>query len=268
MRSPALQLAAATGAFLLLTIFDVRAGAGVEEPGAPTGTAMRAAQANALADKYCVVCHRGATPGGGLTLEGFDIARVDPVIPRMMRIKIEIDGALGAAGVPEPDAATTQAFLGALSAAGSRPEPPAWTVTLEQDPGHGYTQVTARSVQRVSGSSQSLYELTVTCTGASKKPSMHVAALSEAAGGQRIDRVIARKHDGTVPVDYVVDGVQRTDWWLPGERANTLDAPTPMPIADRSLTISGVFPDEAVSFPFAELSPTIRRQLSFCSPRP
>ena len=97
---------------------------------------------------------------------------------------------------------------------------------------------------------------------------MRVAAFAEAASGQRIERTIARKHDGTVPVDYVVDGAQRTDWWLPGDRANALDAPAPMPIADRSLTISGVFPDEAVTFPFAELSPTIRRQLSFCSAHP
>ena len=141
-------------------------------------------------------------------------------------------------------------------------------MTLEQDPGHGYTQVTARSVQRAAGQSQSLYELTVICTGASRRPSMRVAAFSETAVEQRLERVIPRKHDGTVPVDYLVDGVQGTDWWLPGERANTLDAPRAMPIADRSLTISGVFPDEAVTFPFAELSPTIRRQLSFCSTRP
>src|SRR5262245_10593432 len=107
MRSSALQLVATVGAFLLLTTIGVRGGARVEEvAAAPAVTAMPAAQVNALAQSHCVVCHQGATPGGGLAFDGFDVARVDPIVARMMLIKIEKDGALTASGLPRPDPAT------------------------------------------------------------------------------------------------------------------------------------------------------------------
>jgi hypothetical protein len=125
-------------------------------PAAAISEPMPAAQQNAIVQKYCAGCHKGATPGGGLSLEAFDAGREDPGLARLIVAKISKDGAMSAAGVPRPDAPTLDAFLAGLSGVAERPTNGigVWDVTLAPEPKSGYTLVTARIQQDVPAASQ------------------------------------------------------------------------------------------------------------------
>ena len=240
MRSRSFLLVAAIGPFFILTtLLQARGGAPDEgRERASNAVVLPAAQVNALAEKHCVVCHRGASPGGGLSFEGFDIARVDPAVARMMVVKIDADGAMGAAGVPMPDVPVRQAFVGALAAAGARPEPGAWTITLGVDGGGGHSVGTARAVHQAGGAAAgSRYELTLTCGGKSRQAGLQLSAVTTDASGVRAVRPLAVSPDAA------------------------------MPLPDRTLALAGL-PGETATFSFADLPPSIHRQLSFCFARP
>ena len=66
---------------------------------------MPVAQQNALIQKHCVVCHTDAARSGGLSLEHFNAATVDPSLAAMMVSKIN-GGAMGASAAPKPDQPT------------------------------------------------------------------------------------------------------------------------------------------------------------------
>src|SRR5689334_21722753 len=77
-------------------------------------SAMPVLQQNALVQKYCAVCHSDAKMMGGLSLEHFDAAHPDPSIATMMVNKLN-SGAMGAAGIAQPDRSVVDALASALS---------------------------------------------------------------------------------------------------------------------------------------------------------
>src|SRR5579872_6892013 len=79
------------------------------------GDIMPPAQQTALIQKYCAVCDTDASMNGGLTLEHFDAAKVDPSLAAMLVSKLK-GKALGAAGLPLPEKATQDALEAALTA--------------------------------------------------------------------------------------------------------------------------------------------------------
>ena len=95
---------------------------------------MPAAQQNALVGKYCATCHDNKKRLGGLTLETFDAARPDPAIASMMVNKLD-GGAMGAAGLAQPDKTTVTALRSALAAAARNTEAATggWTLLAFND---------------------------------------------------------------------------------------------------------------------------------------
>jgi cytochrome c551/c552 len=76
---------------------------------------MPAAQQNQMIQKYCAVCHTDASRNGGLSLQHFDAAHVNPADAALVLSKVE-NTALGAAGIPVPDRPTQDALIAALTA--------------------------------------------------------------------------------------------------------------------------------------------------------
>src|SRR5689334_12619246 len=73
------------------------------------------AQQNSLVQKYCAVCHTDAARNGGLSLEHYDAAQVNPALAAMLLSKLR-NGAMGAAGLRIPDSNTRDAWITATVA--------------------------------------------------------------------------------------------------------------------------------------------------------
>src|SRR3954447_2354415 len=85
---------------------------------------MPPAQQNTLVQKYCAVCHTDAAKNGGLSLEHYDSAQVNPALAAMLLSKLR-NGAMGAAGLGIPDSATRDAWVAATAAQAERAK--GWT---------------------------------------------------------------------------------------------------------------------------------------------
>lgn len=85
--------------------------------GAFAAERMPAPQQTALVQKYCAVCHTESAKNGGLSLQHYDAARPDPQRAAMLLSKLR-NGAMGAAGLAVPDAATREAWVSATVAQG------------------------------------------------------------------------------------------------------------------------------------------------------
>jgi hypothetical protein len=81
---------------------------------APSGALSASAQ-KAFVQQYCVTCHNDAQMTGGLSLEKFDPAHVDPSVAGIMVGKLKAK-AMPPQGMQQPDDAARQAFIDALSA--------------------------------------------------------------------------------------------------------------------------------------------------------
>jgi hypothetical protein len=97
---------------------------------------ISAADTNDLIGRRCVVCHNAAKPLGGLNLQTFDAAKPDPAVALMMSVKVGKDGAMSAAGNPQPNQATIDEFLRVLTTYSVQNESVSgpWTVDLQVDP--------------------------------------------------------------------------------------------------------------------------------------
>jgi hypothetical protein len=224
--------------------------------------AMPVTQQNALVQKYCAVCHTDAKPTGGLSLEHFDAASPDPGVAAMMVSKLKA-GAMGAAGISQPDGNTLKALMNALSAEAAGAG--GWTLTRTQNPATQALILTASIVQEVPGAANAgepdVYWLKLTCRTDTREAEMQLAW----APGDvpRTGGVISAAVDGKAPSTYKVkpgDGAAV----LYATKENAAVPESVMPLPAQTLTISNLFPDETVVFPFGGLTQTVRQTLSMC----
>jgi hypothetical protein len=210
----------------------------------PALAQMPAAQQNALVQTYCAVCHTDAEPLGGLSLQHFDGAHADPGVAAMMVSKLK-SNALGASGKPLPDKATQDALLNALLAQSSGANQ--WTVS-----GTGASIVEE-------GKNKNVYRLTLTCRAG--KPE---AQLAWSPGVPKQGTAVSAMVDGRARLAYEVVGLEPM-----GMGSDLKSGPgsmilTAMPIPQQTLTVTGVFGDEGVEFPFRALNQEARDTLSKC----
>lgn len=200
---------------------------------------MPADQQNSLVQTYCAVCHTGANPTGGISFEKFDAASPDPGLAAMMASKIK-DGAISASGIPKPDRGTIEALLKALDAKAAGSDK--WTTTPT-------TPFTTGIVAIVPGKPD-LYRLKLSCNADTSEAEMQLAWAPRDIPGRAL---LSAAADGKPPLKYDVGE---------GDGAAKLDATGPLP--EKSLTISGVFPNQTVVFSFADLNQITRQNLSAC----
>jgi hypothetical protein len=255
---------------------------------------MPAATTNALVHKYCEVCHDDAHLNGGMSLEHFDAAHVDPGIAAMLLSKltnglplakvsaantdpaaaaaIDIEmknSAIHAAGLPAPDSATARAFVLALSAEADRATE--WTVNQVQSPASPGQVVTASVIREVAAANDptrmDIYRLALTCRADTRDGEMQVAW---APGGPKNGRAMSVSVDGNnlyTDVDLVYGigvnagpGAAR----LYATKDNFGIAKFPLPLPKQTLAIGNLTPDKSVVFPFGGLTQAARESLSTC----
>ncbi|MEO5923249.1 MAG: hypothetical protein ABIR70_05410 [Bryobacteraceae bacterium] len=217
---------------------------------------MPVAQQNALIQKYCAVCHTDARPNGGLSLQHFDAAHADPADAAMVLSKV-LGGALGAAGLPAPDDATVDAWTSALKAEAVGADQ--WTLKRTAN------AVTASIVRAVPTAEQpDLYRLTLTCRNSREAEVQLAWAPGVPKSGQEFavipDKRVAKmyKVEGTETMGNGTSGTSGSGSILLYKQSSVVQIP-----AD-SLLIRDLFPQEKVSFPFAELTKENRVALSAC----
>jgi hypothetical protein len=219
-------------------------------------SAMPVAQQNTLVQTYCAVCHNDAHLNGGLSLEHFDAAQPDPGLAAMLVSKLK-GKAMGAAGIPLPDRATQDALLSALSseAAGAS----GWNVIR--------TPILTASVVQgalsaANGGEPDLYRLTLTCNADTHEGEMQLAW---SPGVPSPDRVMSFAVDEKAPLTYKVESGEKMFKGASGDSGTGAIILYPaIPLPAQTLTISNLFSDETVVFPFGGLTQPVRKALSTC----
>ncbi len=225
--------------------------------------AMPVAQQNALVLKHCAVCHNDAHKQGGLSLEHFDAAHPDPSVAAMMLSKVRDGGAMSAASIPMPDKTTQDALVSALTAEAIGAS--AWTVNRTQNLTTQAPILTASIVREVP-SRIDVYRLTLTCHVDTHEGEMQLAwaprdvpqgSWRYHTGGATFSAAV----DGKMPFTYNVDnGEGAAVLYTATESAGVIKLPLPA----QTLTISNLFPDQTVVFPFDSLTQAARHELSTC----
>src|SRR4051812_9802653 len=228
---------------------------------APAAELMPPAQQNALVHKYCAVCHTDAARNGGLSLQHYDAAQVNPALAAMLLSKLR-NGAMGAAGAGIPDPATRDAWVLATTAQAERAK--GWTVTRTETPDSKARTLTASIVRdvapRQSATDSPLYRLTLECDMASHKGQIQLTW----SPAPQTSRTFFVSADGNTAIPHNLEGqgkmVGNGTPLTTGLAAAVLKAPLP----ENTLTIADLFPGETVVFPLGELDPVDRRQLAVC----
>lgn len=224
---------------------------------------MPPAQQNALVQKYCAVCHTDAANNGGLSLEHYDAARADPALAAMLLSKLR-NGAMGAAGLGIPDPAARAAWVAATSAQAERAKD--WTVIRSEARGSEAPVLTASIVREVAPRNRDtdapLYRLTLACDIASRKGEIQLTW----SPAPQTDRTISVSADGNVAIPHRLEGrEEKMGNGTPGT-TGLAAAMLNLPLPEKTLTISDLFPGETVVFPLGELDRMDRRQLAVCFP--
>jgi len=217
---------------------------------------MPAAQQNALLQKYCVVCHTDAHMNGGLSLEHFDASHPDPGVAAMLVSKLKAQ-AMGAAGIPLPDSTTQSALLSALSAESAGASK--WTV--KPTSGILTVSVVEELPSKANAGEPDLYHLTVTCNVNTHQAETQLAW---SPGVPPKGRTISAVLDGKALPPIEVDGSEKMFPGTTGDSGTGAAILHPSQLPARTLTISNLFPDETVVFPFDALNGTVRQSLATC----
>jgi len=251
---------------------------------------MPSVQQNAVVQKYCAGCHSDALMYGGLSLEHFDAMHAEPSLAAMLVSKVTSGqtptvvkaaaqgpdpdatiqgfmktGAMGAAGNGVPDKPTQVAFVRALSAEAAGAEE--WHSHWDEEPRKQSRTLTANIVRELPSTKFAgvidMYRLILSCRVATHEGEIKLAwANGVPDEGQPITVAV----DGGVPFIHKVEGGKQQGNGTNGPGATVLypGPETNMPFPTKTLTISNLFPDETVVFPFENLSQTVRRELSMC----
>jgi hypothetical protein len=257
---------------------------------ANTDAPLPIARQNELVKTYCAACHDDARMTGGLSLEHFDAAQADPTIAAMLLSKMtnglrletvkaaDADSearatlekelgssALGAAGVPPPDAATALAWISALASEASGATE--WT-------SHRHQAVQTASIIRemplsTSAVKANIYRLAVTCRPDTREGNI---TLTWAPGDLANGRELTATADGGAPV---TPKLAKKTWQ--GNRGptggigsvvlySTRDGAgaTLTALPAKSVRIANLLADQLVNFSFDELGPSVRQALSAC----
>ncbi len=222
---------------------------------ASASVAMPVAEQNAMVGKYCAVCHTDAVPNGGLSLQHFDAARVDPGLAAMIVSKLK-GKALGAAGLPLPDKPTQdllQSTLAVESAGAER-----WVVDRQAAVLTANVVAAAPSVK--SEGEPDLFRLTITCHTDTHQGGMQVAW---SPGVPKSGQIMSAAVDGNAPVSYKIEGVEKMGNGQAGT-SGPGSVQLGLALPRKTLTVSSIFGDETVVFPFDRLDQSARKRLSGC----
>jgi hypothetical protein len=268
-------------------------------PAAAAGPPIAVEKQNAFVKSHCTVCHTARANNGGLSLEGFDGARVAPSLAAMMLSKITSGtalatvnaaghdsaaaatlkrglgkGAVNASGLGAPDTGTVDGLVAAFAQQSEGASN--WSVERRAEGASNTDVVTASIVRelpsaaasgRHAGTEAALYRLVLTCNAAARTGAMQLAWSPEPKRG-----TLAIALDGQTATTYTVDGTERM-----GNGASVTTGPAAfvfarfggsadsrIPLPRRTLTASQLFPGETVSFPFDQLTASAREALSTC----
>ena len=244
---------------------------------------MPVTQQNALVAKYCAVCHSDPASNGGLSLQHFDAAQAAPSLIAMLLSKLTggvpvqtareasttvgaaalvtkrmKSGAMGASGVPIPDKATIDALIHAFAveSAGAAE----WNVERSASE---VTASTAREALSIYNETEAeLYRLIASCNQSTREGFVQLTWSPVAHGG-----TFQASVDGKVASQFEVDEMEKKGY---GDGvafkglASVVLAGLPFPV--KSLAIRDLFPQQTVTFSFADLPKDVRRTLSACFP--
>lgn len=245
---------------------------------------MPVAEQNALVQKYCAVCHTDRAQNGGLTLQHFDAATAAPDLAAMMVSKVtsgvalatiraaETDaraavimaekmkgGAMNAAGIPPPPDATVNALAFALAKAATGAEE--WSVSRSVDSNTATPIVTAsilRELPSAHAGEASMYRLVIECRTAERAGNVQLAWAPVPANG-RFD--VASDDAPIVPYEVVGKEQMGNGSAATTGRAHQRLAPV---LPRRTLRVSGLFPNQAVTFAFDALPDAARQSFAAC----
>jgi hypothetical protein len=294
LRSPARLVTAAVTA-LLVGAF-VAGGPVVPVRAAEPAAAL--AQQNTFVRTHCAVCHNDRANNGGLSLERFDAAVAAPSLTAMMLSKITSGTALATVNVAGHDTAAAALLdrglkKGAINAAGVGVPPKEfvdelvasfaaksasasnWSVQRTNHPGSDAGVVTASIVRELPSSvavslpadvEARMYRLVLTCNAAANEGSMQLAWSPIPKIG-----TLSIALDGQPPATYTVEGTERM-----GNGVGSTTGPAAFVFArfggtgarielpKRTLSASGLFAGETVTFPFDQLTKSARDSLAGC----
>ena len=224
---------------------------------------MPPGQQTTLVQNYCAVCHTDAAKNGGLSLQHYNAASPDPALAAMLLSKLN-GGAMGAAGLKIPDNATRAAWIAATVEQARASQ--SWTVVRGDAAGAAKSVITASIVRdvapRIPNAGMPLYRLTIACNVDTRRGDIQLTWSPQ----PQIDRTFLVATDGGAGRPHKLEGREEKMGNGQGGATGLATAVLHVPLPAKSLTVSDLFPGEAVVFPLGDLDRSTKQQLASCFP--